>query len=77
MTTRLDIDEVAFSGELLPVRSHYYPGCLYLHDLAMIQNKLYANSVGQNCIISLEADGGTPIAWWPNCIETPAGPIFG
>jgi len=77
LTGRLDSPPVAFAGELLPVRSHYYPGCLYLHDLAIIQNELYANAVGQNCIIKLARDGHTPAAWWPACIDTDKGPILG
>ena len=31
---------------LVPVRSRYFPGCLYLHDLGFIWADLHANSVG-------------------------------
>lgn len=77
MSHRLDIESIEFERELLPFRSQYYPGSLYLHDLALIGDELHANSVGQNSIIKLATDGQTPAVWWPNCIETDAGPIFG
>src|SRR5579872_4744419 len=41
---------------LIPVRAKFYPGRYYFHDLALINNKLYANSVGQNGIIQVEME---------------------
>ncbi|MBI4863650.1 MAG: DUF4915 domain-containing protein [Candidatus Riflebacteria bacterium] len=38
---------------LVPVRSHFLPGCLYLHDLALIGKTLHANAVGQNAVVRL------------------------
>lgn len=61
---------------LVPVRSRFYPGSLYLHDLALIGGDLHANAVGQNAIVRLAAEGGWSPVWWPRCVETEAGPIF-
>ncbi len=65
------------AGPLVPVRSRFLPGRLYLHDLALVGGKLHANAVGQNAIVRLDDDGGYARVWWPRCIETPAGPAFG
>jgi uncharacterized protein (TIGR03032 family) len=67
---------LAEAGPLVPVRSRFLPGCLYLHDLALIGGRLHANAVGQNAIARLDPDGGYERVWWPRCIETPAGPVF-
>lgn len=62
---------------LVPVRARFLPGCLYLHDLALIGGRLHGNSVGQNAIVRLEDTGEVERVWWPRCIETTAGPVFG
>lgn len=62
---------------LVPVRSRFLPGRLYLHDLAFVGGRLHANAVGQNAIVRLDDDGGYTRVWWPRCIETPRGPVFG
>ncbi len=62
---------------LIPVRSRFYPGCYYMHDLAMIDGVLYANSVGQNVVVRLLDGGRAERVWWPRCIETADGPVFG
>jgi uncharacterized protein (TIGR03032 family) len=62
---------------LVPVRSSYYPGCFYMHDLALIGGELVANSVGQNAVVRLNGDGGAERVWWPRCIESANGPVFG
>jgi len=61
---------------LLPVRSEYYPGCLYLHDLAIVSGRLLANAVGQNAIIRLDGEGKFEPVWWPRCVESEGGPRF-
>lgn len=61
---------------LIPLRSRFNPGCLYLHDLAFIGGKLYANAVGQNAVVQLHDDGSYQRVWWPRCIETENGPVF-
>jgi uncharacterized protein (TIGR03032 family) len=75
---RLDAECRKIEGNpLIPVRSRFMPGCTYLHDLAMLGGELYATSVGQNAIIRLYSSGDYERVWWPRCIETPDGPIFG
>jgi uncharacterized protein (TIGR03032 family) len=76
---RLDVDHVDDAGgagdswpgdrPLIPVRSRFLPGCLYMHDLALIGGALHANSVGQNAVVRLEDDGRWERVWWPRCIE--------
>lgn len=61
---------------LLPLRSRFYPGSLYLHDLALINNELYANAVGQNAVVRLSERVGFERVWWPRSIETADGPVF-
>ena len=80
---RLDVDrdlessEQTIAGALLPVASRFYAGCLYMHDLAVIDGALYANSVGQNAVVELEPRGRSRKAWWPACIEQDGEPVFG
>lgn len=62
---------------LVPARSRFFPGCLYIHDLALIGGKLHANAVGENAVVRIQQDGSTRRVWWPRCIETPRGPVFG
>src|SRR5438046_894634 len=62
------------AGQLLPVQSRYLPGCLYLHDLALIGGELYANAVGLNAVVRLPRGGGFEPVWWPRCIDTENGP---
>jgi uncharacterized protein (TIGR03032 family) len=65
-----------FEGLLLPVRSRYLPGRLYLHDLAMIRGELYANAVGANAVVRLPETQGFDFAWWPRSIDSQHGPRF-
>lgn len=62
---------------LVPLRTRFFPGCLYLHDLTLIDGKLYANAVGQNAVVRLYADGWHERVWWPRCIERDGQPVFG
>lgn len=61
---------------LLPARTKYYPGEYYFHDLALCDNKLYANSVGMNCVIEVDFNSQSPEQplWWPACIEKDGKP---
>lgn len=60
---------------LVPTRTWFLPGCLYLHDLARIGGALHANAVGMNAVVRLEETGDYTRVWHPRCIETPEGPI--
>lgn len=62
---------------LVPVGSSIYPGCLYIHDLAIINGDLYANASGNNAVVRLYHDGNFRTVWWPRCIDTRNGPVFG
>jgi hypothetical protein len=60
---------------LLPLRTRFLPGCLYLHDLALVGTALMGNAVGENAVVRLDGEG-TERAWWPRSVETPQGPLF-
>lgn len=64
----------ALTGLLLPRQARYLPGCLYLHDLALIDGELYANAVGLNAVVHLRAADRVELAWWPRCIDADHGP---
>jgi uncharacterized protein (TIGR03032 family) len=61
---------------LTPVSCTYYPGCLYLHDLAIMSGSLYANAVGHNAVVRLSPNACFQRVWWPKCIETEREPVF-
>jgi uncharacterized protein (TIGR03032 family) len=48
-----------------------------LHDLAFVGGQLHATAVGENAITRLTPQGGTEHVWWPRCVDTPTGPLFG
>lgn len=60
---------------LIPVRSHFYPGSLYLHDLALIGGRLHGNAVGHNAVVAFREEEWKRV-WWPRAIETKQGPAF-
>ncbi len=62
---------------LVPVRSRFFPGSLYLHDLAMIGSGLYGSAVGHNAVVRLPEGGRLRRVWWPRCIERRSRPEFG
>jgi len=72
-----DFSELLEEHPLTAIQSRFYPGCFYMHDLAFIGDKLHANSVGQNAVVRLEANSQAERVWWPRCIETSDGPVFG
>lgn len=61
---------------LLPVGSQFLPGSLYVHDLAFIGDVLHGNAVGENAVVAFPGDSQIWRVWWPQCIETNAGPEF-
>ncbi len=58
---------------LVPVRSRFYPGSLYLHDVALLGGELLATAVGQNAVVRLAGDGSCERIWWPRSIEDRGG----
>ena len=60
------------AGLLVPARSSFYRGSLYLHDLALIGGRLHGNAVGMNAVVAFESGAANPV-WWPKSIETAAG----
>ena len=64
------------SSPFVPVSTAFYPGSLYTHDLALIGGNLYANAVGHNAVVKLEAEGRFRRVWWPKCIEKDGKPVF-
>lgn len=54
---------------LVPKRSWFFPGCLYLHDVAFIGGQLHGNAVGQNAVVRLDEDGTYRRVWWPQTID--------
>ncbi|MBE2317428.1 DUF4915 domain-containing protein [Solirubrobacter sp. CPCC 204708] len=74
--------DMPYPGELtgrplLPARSRFLPGALYIHDLALVGGKLHANSVGQNAVVELLEHGGHRLAWWPGSVEREGKPDIG
>jgi uncharacterized protein (TIGR03032 family) len=63
------------SSVMVPVSSSYYPGSLYLHDLALYGQRLFGNAVGHNAVTELRADGGFAYEWWPKCVEVKGRPV--
>jgi uncharacterized protein (TIGR03032 family) len=63
-------------GALLPSRSWFLPGRLYIHDLALVGGELCANAVGENAVVAIDREGGYSRRWWPRAIETDTGPAF-
>lgn len=62
---------------LMPVRTRFVPGCLYMHDLAMVDGALHANAVGENAIVRFDETNGAPTrVWWPRAIERDGRPDF-
>lgn len=61
---------------LVPVRSRYYPGSTYLHDLSLIGGELHANAVGENAVVRVGNDGRLTRVFWPACVEVQGRPRF-
>ena len=74
---RRDSPEEEITGRpLIPVRSRFLPGCLYIHDLAIVDRALHASAVGQNAIIRIDDDGTYKRVWWPKCVERRRKPVI-
>jgi uncharacterized protein (TIGR03032 family) len=71
---RKDVRSVPLTDHpLVPVRSRFFPGCTYVHDLAIVGGAVHANAVGQNAVVRLDVDSQYEVVWWPLCIETDTG----
>jgi uncharacterized protein (TIGR03032 family) len=74
---RTDIKtKVSFTTPFVPVASSFYPGSLYIHDLALFGSRLHGNAVGHNAVVSLAGAGAFERVWWPKCIERSGRPVF-
>ena len=80
VTGRVDrADNPAGGGSgrpMVPTSSTFYPGSLYLHDLALIGGELYGNAAGHNAVVKLEPNGSFSTVWWPRCIEERGRPAL-
>lgn len=75
---RRDVDDVDLDDRpLLPSRSTFFPGSLYIHDLAFVGRRLYANAVAHNAVAELRDDGAWRRVWWPKAAEHDGEPDFG
>lgn len=71
---RIDLKDLARSRKedvtaLIPSRSMFFPGSLYIHDLAVIGSKLYANAVGHNAVVELKEEGRYSYVYWPKSVD--------
>lgn len=64
-------------GVLMPAATTFYPGSLYLHDLAFVGGALHGNAVAHNAVVHLMPGGVFEPVWWPKSMEGPQGPDFG
>ncbi|MDR3514264.1 MAG: DUF4915 domain-containing protein [Azospirillaceae bacterium] len=60
---------------LVPASARFLPGRTYLHDLALINGVIHANSVGSNSVIRVTA-ASVDRVWWPRSIEAKGVPDF-
>ncbi|GIW41605.1 MAG: hypothetical protein KatS3mg076_2182 [Candidatus Binatia bacterium] len=60
----------------VPVRSWFFPGSTYLHDLAFCGGKLLGTAVGENAVVRFLPEGGYERVWWPESVDGPEGPRF-
>jgi uncharacterized protein (TIGR03032 family) len=58
---------------LAPRATRFLPGCLYLHDLAIVGGRLMGNAVGANAVVDLSQPSAA-LVWWPASVETADGP---
>jgi uncharacterized protein (TIGR03032 family) len=59
---------------LVALSSSFFPGRLYLHDLALIGGVLHGSAAGLNAIVRLTGPGAYEPAWWPRAIEREGRP---
>ncbi len=54
---------------LVPVKTDFYPGSLYLHDVVSVAGTLYATAAGHNAVIEILPNGRYRYAWWPKVMD--------
>lgn len=54
---------------LIPRTSVILPGSLYIHDIAMIGDDLYATMTGHNFLGRIDRHGGWQRVWWPSLLD--------
>ncbi len=54
--------------DLVPVATRFLPGCVYMHDLALVGGRLMANAVGMNAVVDVTGHDAS-VVWWPRSIE--------
>jgi uncharacterized protein (TIGR03032 family) len=59
---------------LVPLSTSFFPGRLYLHDLALVGGVLHGNAVGLNAVVRLGGPGAFEPVWWPRSIECEGHP---
>lgn len=59
---------------LVALSASFFPGRLYLHDLALIGGVLHGNAVGCNAVVRLTGPAEYEPAWWPRSIEQEGRP---
>jgi uncharacterized protein (TIGR03032 family) len=59
---------------LMPARSWFFPGRLYLHDLEMMPSGLVGAAAGMNAIVCIDQNGSYRPAWWPASMDGAKGP---
>lgn len=83
------LDSSAWSGEIVPVdmercdgdlflpyRSSLLPGSLYIHEIGLIGEDLYATITGHNFVAKLNKLGGWERVWWPLPVEAAGSDSF-
>jgi uncharacterized protein (TIGR03032 family) len=80
LTSSLDRTDVKLphnpGSPLMPATAAYYPGSLYIHDLAIVGNQLHANAVAHNAVVRLSDGNRFERVWWPKCVEVRGSPVF-
>jgi len=64
-----------FENVLMPIRTKFYPGAYYFHDLVFIGEELYGNSVGQNGVAKIDFNSAEheKLLWWPKSVDKENG----
>ena len=69
-------DTAAQRRPLVPLSSSFVAGCLYLHDLAMVDGGLHGTATGENAVVRLGGEGNAERVWWPRLVERGGRPVF-